>query len=82
MIIPLTPDLEQVLTVEAQKQGRTPEQLVLESLQERFLDSEGDRSPAGEPVTLADFLGGHIGVLHSGEQVPGGARLSEDSGQK
>ncbi len=32
--------------------------------------------------TLADFLRGHIGVLHSGEHVPGGDRMSEDSGKK
>ena len=32
--------------------------------------------------TLADFLQGHIGVLHSSEYVPGGARMSVDSGKK
>lgn len=32
--------------------------------------------------TLADFLRRHIGVLHSGEHVPGGARMSEDTGRK
>ena len=32
--------------------------------------------------TLADFLQGHIGVLHSSEYIPGGARMSEDSGKK
>ena len=35
-----------------------------------------------EPATLADFLQGYVGVLHSSEYVPGGARLSEDSGRK
>ena len=32
--------------------------------------------------TLADFLQGHIGILHSSEYIPGGARMSEDSGKK
>ena len=32
--------------------------------------------------SLADFLQPHIGVLHSSEHVPGGARMSEDSSKK
>ncbi|MXX38371.1 MAG: hypothetical protein F4Z85_09975 [Gemmatimonadetes bacterium] len=32
--------------------------------------------------TLADFLQGHIGILHSSEYMPGGARMSVDSGKK
>ncbi len=82
MIITLTPDIEQALAAEARKLGLTPEQLALESLRERFLSPESDMSPAGEEATLADFLRGHLGVLHSSEHVPGGARLSEDTGRK
>jgi hypothetical protein len=82
MIITLTPDIEQALAAEARKLGLTPEQLALDSLRERFLSSESEPSPTAEPATLADFLGGHVGVLHSSEYVPGGARLSEDSGRK
>lgn len=82
MIITLTPDIEQALAAEARKLGLTPEQLALDSLRERFLSPESDMSPAGEESTLADFLGGHLGVLHSSEHVPGGARLSEDPGRK
>ena len=82
MIITLTPDLEQALAIEVRKLGRTLEQLVLDNLRERFLFPKSDRSPVGEEATLVDFLCGHIGVLHSSEHVPGGARLSEDSGQK
>jgi hypothetical protein len=82
MIITLTPDIEQALTAEAHKQGRTPEQVALDSLRERFLSPESPPSPAEQPATLADFLQGHLGVLHSSEHVPGGARLSEESGQK
>ena len=32
--------------------------------------------------TLADFLQGHIGILHSSEYMPDGARMSVDSGKK
>jgi prevent-host-death family protein len=35
-----------------------------------------------EPATLADFLKGYVGILHSSEYAPGGARMSEDSGRK
>ena len=82
MIITLTPDLEQALAAEAWKLGRTPEQVVLDSLRERFLSPESPPSLGGEQATLADFLHGHLGVLHSSEHVPGGARLSEKSGHK
>ena len=80
MIISLTPDIEQALAVEARKLGLTPGQLALDSLRERFLSPERDRPPATTQATLADFLRGHIGVLHSSEHVPGGARLSENRG--
>jgi hypothetical protein len=82
MIITLTPDIEQALAAEARKLGRTPEQLILDSLRERFLSPESEQPPTEEQSTLADFLRGHLGVLHSSEHVPGGARLSENSGQK
>ena len=38
--------------------------------------------PSETQGTLADFLQGHIGVLNSSEHVPGGARMSEDTGRK
>ena len=82
MIITLTPDIEQALTAEARKLGRAPEQLALESLRARFIAPGSDVSPAEEQNTLADFLQEYLGVLHSSEHVPGGARLSEDSGRK
>ena len=82
MIITLTPNIEHALTAEAYKLGRTPEQLALDSLRDRFLFPVTDVSIAAEQTSLADFLSGHLGVLHSSEHVPGGARLSENSGRK
>jgi hypothetical protein len=82
MIINLTPDIEQALAEEAGKLGTTPEQLVLERLREHFERGETPPFPATGQETLADFLRGHIGVLHSSEHVPGGARMSEASGKK
>ena len=82
MNIILPPDIEQAVVEHAREQGTTPELLILDSLRERFLPSPPlDRLTEGEE-TLADFLGPHIGVLHSSEHIPGGARMSEDSGKK
>ena len=82
MIIKLTPDVEQALAEEARKLGTSPEQLALDSLRERFVHREAPTYPATGQETLADFLRGHIGVLHSSEHAPGGARMSEVSGKK
>jgi hypothetical protein len=82
MIIKLTPDIEQALTDEARKLGTSPEQLTLESLRERFGCREVIPYSATAQETLADFLRGHIGVLHSSEHIPGGARVSEARGKK
>jgi hypothetical protein len=82
MIIKLTSDIEQALAKEAHKLGTTPEQLALDSLRQCFVGREPPLSPAKEPETLAHFLRGHIGVLHSSEHAPGGARMSEVSGKK
>ena len=38
--------------------------------------------PSEAQETLAGFLEGHIGVLHSSEYIPGSARMSEDTGRK
>ena len=82
MIIKLIPEIEQALTEEARKLGMTPEQLALDSLRELFVHREALPHLAGGQETLADFRRAHIGVLHSGEHVPGGARMSETSGKK
>jgi hypothetical protein len=82
MIIQLTPDIQQPLAKEAHKLRMTPEQLALDSLRECFMGREPPPSPAKESETLAHFLRGHIGVLHSSEHVTGGARMSEASGKK
>ena len=82
MIIELTPDIERRLAEQARKLGTTPEQLAIASLRERFGPTAVHDVPAEAPGTLADFLQGHVGVLHSSEQVPGGAHMSEDSSKK
>jgi hypothetical protein len=82
MIITLTPDIERALAEHARKLGTTPERLALDSLRERFVWPASHENPMEERKTLADFLRGHIGVLHSSEHIPGGARMSEEVGKK
>ena len=38
--------------------------------------------PVIEQGNLADFLADHIGSIHSGDQHPGGARLSENTDKR
>jgi hypothetical protein len=86
MKITVPPDIERSLTARAGELGTTPELLALDSLREKFPPAETTRVEAApeekEPQTLADFLRGYVGVLHSSELVPGGARLSQDTGKK
>ncbi len=82
MIITLTPDLERALIEQAHKLGTTPEQLALDSLRAHFAQAASRESPSKGRGTLADFFQGHIGILHSSDYIPGGARMSENSGKK
>ena len=82
--ITLPPALELAITQEAQRQGTTLEILALDKLTSSFLSAlpapPDDNHFEGE--SLADFLGDFIGCLDSGEFVPGGARMSENTGEK
>ncbi len=82
MTITLTPDIENALVEQAKEHGTTPEKLALESLRERFVDPTEEGAPIDGAETLADYLADHIGVIHSSEHVPGGARMSENTGKK
>lgn len=77
--ITLTPDMERALTEQARKLGTTPEQLIIDSLREQLATTTD--TPADAAGSLADLLQDHIGVLHSSEHVPGGARMSEGTGR-
>ncbi len=82
MQVALPPEITKALIEQARKRETTPERLALDSLRERFVSSAEEEPPAAERRTLADFLGEHLGVLHSSEHVPGGAQMSEDTGRK
>ena len=77
--ITLPPELEQPIIEQARRRGTTPELLTLDVLHREFLPPS---PPTANEGTLADFLGDFIGCLDSGEIVPGGARMSENVGEK
>ena len=82
MRITLTSDIERKLIEHAHKLGITPEQLALDSLRERFVPPAPPDTSSGRQGTLRDFLEGYVAVLDSSEHVPGGARMSENTGRK
>ena len=82
MDIAVPPEIERALVEEARRLGTTPELLAVDSLREKFMLSETEGQLMEGYGSLADFLSDHIGVLHSGEFVTGGARMSEESGKK
>jgi hypothetical protein len=79
MEITLPPEIEAALTERAQEQGTTPELLAADALRERFAPAVAEPACEG---SLADYLRDYIGVFDSSEYVPGGARMSEDTGKK
>lgn len=81
MNLRVTSEIETALTREAQRQGTTPEELALACLRERFIGEIAETSTEGS-ANPADYLADSIGVLSSSEFVPGGARLSQDTGRK
>jgi hypothetical protein len=88
MTISLTPEIEDALEAQARQRGTTPERLAQEILAAglREMAAHDHEEPAPETGleegSLADLFAGRIGVIRSSEYVPGGARLSQDSGRK
>jgi hypothetical protein len=81
--ITLPPDLEQVVTEQAKKQGTTPEIFLLGELRERFLQEAPDTgTEIREGETMADFFAGYAGTVNSREIVPEGVHLSANTGRK
>lgn len=81
MTIDLGPEMEQRLDDLARRKGTTPESLVRSAVEQLPAPEEGEHdTPA--PGSLAELLRGYAGVFDSREWVPGGAQLSENTGQK
>lgn len=83
MTIVVTPGVHEELARRAREQGTTPDLLAEGYLRERLSVEEGAAPPEGSaPQNLAERLKGYVGVLHSSEHVPGGAQMSERTGEK
>ena len=92
MTIALTPEVERALAEKARQQGTTPDLLADAFLREALFsaDHSGDIPGVEEekrpvntaPRNLAERLRGYVGVLHSSENVPGGAQMSERTGRQ
>ncbi len=79
--ITLTPELEHAIGEQARQVGTTLELLALDKLSDCFLPTMPSPS-ASDGETMADFLADYIGCIDSGEHVPGGANMSENTGRK
>jgi hypothetical protein len=59
--ITIPPEIADPLTEAARKQGKSPEQLALDSLRKLFVPTTSDEH--GVEHSLYDFLAGHIGTI-------------------
>jgi hypothetical protein len=83
--ITLPPELERIISQRAHQQGTTPELWTLDKLRQSIeaeLPDESSTTVNSDGDSMLDFFSGYVGVLHSSEKVPGGARMSEDTGRK
>jgi hypothetical protein len=78
--ITIPPEIEAPLTEAAKRQGTTPELLAVDCLRQQFVKPVPP--PADGAKNLAEYLKDFIGCIDSSEKVPGGARMSENTGQK
>jgi predicted transcriptional regulator len=81
MTIDLGPELEQRLGELARRKGTTPESLVRSAVEQLLAPDQEEHDPPA-PGSLAEMLQGYAGVFDSREWVAGGARLSENTGER
>jgi hypothetical protein len=79
--IDMTPEMEQKLDDMARRRGMTPESLVLSAVEQLLIPAERENGKPA-PGSMAEFLEGYVGVFDSRDWVPGGARLSERTGEQ
>ncbi len=82
LTITLPPDIEEVVSEHAEKQGTSPELYLLGELRQRYLPELPAQELPQDGETMADFFKGYAGTIRSSEFVPGGANLSQDTGKK
>ena len=84
MDIKLTPEIEKGLSNESERLGKSPEELVLQCLRNRFEPFAHEKAlkERNEGETMLEFMRDHIGVLNSSEHIKGGARMGEFASMK
>lgn len=89
MEILLEPELEAKIRAEAERQGKTVEELVCGVLREELIakgqrpeESQETDSDKPKPKNLAEALGDFIGAVSSKDRFPEGSTLSQDTGRK
>lgn len=78
----LPPEMERKLSERARREGTTPDALANDWVIERLSSEGGDEDESASAGSMAEFLEGYVGVFDSREFVPGGARLSEATGEQ
>ncbi len=78
--ITLPPELEKVVTQQANQRGTTPELLALDDLQRIYLNPQDDTQ--ADEQTLADYWADYIGSVDSRENNVHRSDWSENTGQK
>lgn len=82
MTIHFPPDLQKALDQAARRCGTTPESFLETLVRKELSGPAGQEADPAPPGSLAEFLEGYAGVFDSREFVPGGARLSENTGEQ
>lgn len=82
MTIDLLPDVERWLADKARQRGVSLDTLANDYLREIQRKDAESESQAPPPGSMAEFLEGYVGVFDSRDWVPGGARLSEATGEQ
>lgn len=79
MSVHLSPATEAALAEAAHERGTSSDALADELIRDA-LGHRSQRSKQPHAATMEEFLDGFIGVFDSRDDVPGGARMSEDPG--
>lgn len=77
MTITLTTDIEAMLAVLASRQGKTLEQLALETLREHLTPALQPTADEADEGSAADLFAGRIGLIHGASEA-----FSQDCGKR
>ncbi|MEX2169604.1 MAG: hypothetical protein WD851_09850 [Pirellulales bacterium] len=79
--ITIPPEIEIPLADEARLRGTTPELLAIDCLRRQFVAPKANGTK-NDSSNLAEHLRDFVGVIQSGDRIPGGAQMSKNPGAK